>query len=75
MRSVQYCSVFEILNFRGVLNLSNRNPESPGLPASFGADNAKKEEFPGIMDHMLTGNSLPQICVVSESESVGNRYF
>jgi len=26
---------------------------------------SKKEEFPGIMENMLPGNSFPQICVVS----------
>jgi hypothetical protein len=25
----------------------------------------KKEEFPGVMENMLPGNSFPQICVVS----------
>jgi hypothetical protein len=25
----------------------------------------KKEEFTGLMDHMVPGNSFPQICVVS----------
>ena len=29
----------------------------------------KKEEFPGFMDNMLSGNSFPQICVVSVNES------
>jgi hypothetical protein len=32
----------------------------------------KKEEFPGIMENMLPGNSFPQICVVSVNKSVGN---
>jgi hypothetical protein len=31
----------------------------------------KKEEFPGIMENMLPGNSFPQICVVSVNKSVG----
>jgi hypothetical protein len=31
---------------------------------------AKKEEFPGLMENMLPGNSFPQICVVSVNESV-----
>jgi hypothetical protein len=26
----------------------------------------KKEEFPGFMVYMLSGNSFPQICVVSD---------
>jgi hypothetical protein len=30
----------------------------------------KKEEFPGLMENMLPGNSFPQICVVSVNESV-----
>jgi hypothetical protein len=30
----------------------------------------KKEEFPGIMENMLPGNSFPQICVVSVNEYV-----
>jgi len=32
----------------------------------------KKEEFTGIMENMLPGNSFPQICVVSVNQSVGN---
>jgi hypothetical protein len=32
----------------------------------------KKEEFPGLMENMMPGNSFPQICVVSVNESVGN---
>jgi len=32
----------------------------------------KKEEFPGIMEDMLPGNSFPQICVVSVNKSVEN---
>ena len=32
----------------------------------------KKEEFPGLMENMLPGNSFPQICVVSVNKSVGN---
>jgi len=32
----------------------------------------KKEEFPGLMENMLPGNSFPQICVVSVNESVKN---
>jgi len=31
----------------------------------------KKEEFPGIMENMLPGNSFPQICVVSVNKYVG----
>jgi hypothetical protein len=30
----------------------------------------KKEEFPGIMENMLPGNSFPQICVVSRDQFV-----
>jgi|HubBroStandDraft_1064217.scaffolds.fasta_scaffold178276_2 hypothetical protein len=30
----------------------------------------KKEEFPGLMESMLPGNSFPQICVVSVNQSV-----
>ena len=30
----------------------------------------KKEEFPGLMENMLPGNSFPQICVVSERKYV-----
>jgi hypothetical protein len=36
---------------------------------------SKKEEFPGNMDNHATWELLPQICVVSESEYVGNRSF
>jgi hypothetical protein len=32
----------------------------------------KKEEFPGITENMLPGNSFPQICVVSVNKSVEN---
>jgi hypothetical protein len=32
----------------------------------------KKEEFPDLMEHMLPGNSFPQICVVSVKHSVEN---
>jgi hypothetical protein len=35
----------------------------------------KKEEFPGIMENMLPGNSFPQICVVSVNKSVGIAYI
>jgi hypothetical protein len=34
--------------------------------------NKKKEEFPGIMENMLLGNSFPQICVVSTNKFVEN---
>src|ERR1039458_816654 len=34
----------------------------------------KKEEFPGIMENMLPGNSFPQICVVSVNQSVEIAY-
>jgi hypothetical protein len=30
----------------------------------------KKEEFPGLMENMLPGNSFPQICVVSVNKCV-----
>jgi hypothetical protein len=30
-----------------------------------GTRKGKKEEFPGLMQNMLPGNSFPQICVVS----------
>jgi hypothetical protein len=36
-----------------------------------GTQITKKEEFPGIMENMLPGNSFPQICVVSVNKSVG----
>jgi hypothetical protein len=39
---------------------------------AFCGGNAKKEEFPGIMENMRPGNSFPQICVVSVNESVEN---
>jgi hypothetical protein len=32
-----------------------------------GDEKTKKEEFPGIMENMLSRNSFPQICVVSKS--------
>jgi hypothetical protein len=35
----------------------------------------KKEEFPGIMEDMMPGNSFPQICVVSVSDSAENAYM
>jgi hypothetical protein len=35
-----------------------------------GMRNKKKEEFPGIMENMLAGNSFPQICFVSVNHSV-----
>jgi hypothetical protein len=35
----------------------------------------EKEEFPGIMQNMLPGNSFPQICVVSVKEFVENSEF
>jgi len=35
----------------------------------------KKEEFSGNMDNHATWELLPQICVVSETEYVGNRSF
>jgi hypothetical protein len=35
----------------------------------------KKEEFPDIMVNMLSGNSFPQICVVSVNQSVGISFF
>ena len=38
-------------------------------------EKTKKEEFPGIMENMLPGNSFPQICVVSVNKSVGNAYL
>ena len=34
---------------------------------------SKKEEFPGIMENMLPGNSFPQICVVSVNDCVENK--
>jgi hypothetical protein len=40
-----------------------------------GGEKEKKEEFPGLMDYMIPGNSFPQICVVSVNDSVGNRAF
>jgi hypothetical protein len=36
-------------------------------------ENSKKEEFPGLMENMLPGNSFPQICVVSVHKSVENK--
>jgi hypothetical protein len=36
---------------------------------------AKKEEFPGLMEDMLPGNSFPQICVVSRHESLERNHF
>ncbi len=33
--------------------------------------NQKKEEFPGLMENMIPGNSFPQICVVSVNKCVG----
>jgi hypothetical protein len=38
-------------------------------------EKTKKEEFPGIMENMLPGNSFPQICVVSVNKYVGNVYL
>jgi hypothetical protein len=32
---------------------------------AMGREKEKKEEFPGLMQNMLPGNSFPQICVVS----------
>ena len=37
--------------------------------------NQKKEEFPGLMENMIPGNSFPQICVVSVNECVGNGHL
>ena len=37
-----------------------------------GDEKTKKEEFPGIMENMLSRNSFPQICVVSINKCVGN---
>jgi hypothetical protein len=35
----------------------------------------KKEEFPDIMENMLSGNSFPQICVVSGNKYVENGQY
>jgi hypothetical protein len=35
-------------------------------------EEVKKEEFPGLMENMLPGNSFPQICVVSIKKYVEN---
>jgi hypothetical protein len=35
----------------------------------------KKEEFPGLMENMVPGNSFPQICVVSVNNLVGKKAF
>jgi hypothetical protein len=43
-----------------------------GVSAPLRAKNRKKEEFPGNMDNMPSGNSFPQICVVSGNNHVGN---
>ena len=36
------------------------------------AGKTKKEEFPGLMQYMLPGNSFPQICVVTGNNYVEN---
>jgi hypothetical protein len=39
------------------------------------SDKKKKEEFPGLMENMLPGNSFPQICVVSVNKFVEKANF
>jgi len=58
-------------NYAGVLDFAKRKI-AVGERLAFGIDVVqcdcaakKKEEFTGLMGHMVPGNSFPQICVVS----------
>ena len=43
-----------------------RRSQAGGLEAAAKWRGTKKEEFAGVMVHMVPENSFPQICVVSE---------